>query len=109
MSSSNENEIGVNDMTHETHEQQLVVRFDYPRRQIKPQIGALILQMLLFGIVIIVGVNPDEVWIGDVVVEIAHNGLCTHAQVWMKIRDGTRGWELTSELQRQYHYTSYLA
>jgi hypothetical protein len=54
--------------------------------------------MLGFGIVIIVGVNHDEVWVGDVVVEIAHNGLCTHAQVWMKIRDGTRGWELTSEL-----------
>jgi len=38
------------------------------------QIRALILQMLGFGIVTIVGVNPDEVCFGDVVVEISHNG-----------------------------------
>jgi hypothetical protein len=27
-----------------------------------------------FGIVMIVGVNLDEAWIWDVIVEIAHNG-----------------------------------
>jgi len=41
MSSSNENEIGINDVTQEIHEHQLVVRFDYPRRQDRPQLGAL--------------------------------------------------------------------
>ncbi len=51
------------------------------------------MRMLGFGIMIIVGVNPNEVRIRDVVVEIAHNGFCTRAQVWMKIRDGARGWE----------------
>jgi hypothetical protein len=30
--------------------------------------------MLGFGIVIIVGVNPDEVFFGDVIGEISHNG-----------------------------------
>jgi hypothetical protein len=109
MSSSNENEIELNDLTQEIHEQQLIVRFDYPRRRNEPQIGALILQMLGFGIVVIMGINPDEGRIGDVVVEITHNGFCTRAQVWMKVRDGARGWESTFELQRQYHYTSYLA
>jgi hypothetical protein len=53
--------------------------------------------------------NPDEAQIWDVVMEITHNGFCTCAQVWMRIKDGTGGWELTSKLQRQYHYTSYLA
>ncbi len=47
---------------------------------------------------IIVGVNPDEARIRDVGVKIAHNSFCTHVWVWMKIRDGTWGWELTSEL-----------
>ncbi len=79
------------------------------KRHDKPQIGALILRMLGFGIMIIVGVNPDEARIGDVAVEITHNGFCTCAHVWMRIRDGARGWESTSKLQKQYHYTSYLA
>ncbi len=79
MSSSNESEIGMNDITQEIHEQQLVVKFDGLRMQDKLQIRALILQMLGFGIVIIVGVNIDEVCFGDVVVEIVHNGFYTCA------------------------------
>jgi hypothetical protein len=79
MSSSNEHEIELNDVTQEIHEQQLVVRFDYLRRQDEPQVGALILRILGFGIVVIVGANPDEAQVGDVAVEIAHNGFCTHA------------------------------
>jgi hypothetical protein len=62
-----------------------------------------------FGVVIIVGINRDEAWIGDVVVEIIHNDFCTHVQVWIKIRNGAGRWESTLELHRQYHYTSYLA
>jgi len=65
--------------------------------------------LLGFGVVIIVGINRDETWIGDVVVEIIHNGFCTHVQVWINIRNGAGGWESTLELHRQYHYTSYLA
>jgi hypothetical protein len=56
-----------------------------------------------------VGINPNEVQVGDVAVEIVHNGFYTHVQVWLKLRNGARGWGLTLELQRQYHYTSYLA
>jgi hypothetical protein len=78
MSSSSEDEIQLNDITREIHEQQLVVRFDYPRRH-EPQVGALILRMLGFGIVVIVGINPNEAQIGDVAVEIAHNDFCTRA------------------------------
>ncbi len=49
------------------------------RRQYEPQVGALILRILGFGIVVIMGVNPNEAQVGDVVMEIAHNGFCTHA------------------------------
>jgi hypothetical protein len=51
-----------------------------------------------FGIVILVGINLDEVQIGDVAIEIAHNGFYTRTQVWLKIRNGVRGWESTLEL-----------
>jgi len=83
--------------------------FNYHRRQDGPQIRALILHLLGFAVVILIGINPNEAQIGDVAVEIIHNGFYTHTQVWVKIRNGTRGWESTSELQRQYHYTSYFA
>jgi hypothetical protein len=43
MSSSSVNEDGIDDVTHEIHEQQLVVIFDYPRRQDGLQIGAIFL------------------------------------------------------------------
>ncbi len=69
----------------------------------------MILRFLGFGVITVVGIDPDEARIGDVAVKIAHNGFYTRAQVWLKLRDGARGWGLTSELQRQYHYTSYLA
>jgi hypothetical protein len=98
MSSSSENEIELNDIMQEIHEHQLVVKFDYPKRQDEPQVGALILRMSGFGTMVIVGVNLDEAWIGDVAMVIARNGFCTRAQVWMRIRDGVGGWESTSKL-----------
>jgi len=61
-----------------------------------------------FGVVMLVGINLNEAQVGDVEVEITHNGFYTRAQVWLKIRNGVRGWGSTLELQRQYHYTSYL-
>jgi hypothetical protein len=109
MSSSSVDEIGKDDVTQEIHEQQLVVEFDYPRRQDGLQIGPLILRLLGFSVVILVDINPNEVQIEDVAVEIVHNGFYISVQVWVKIRNGARGWESTLELQKQYHYTSYLA
>jgi hypothetical protein len=61
-----------------------------------------------FGIVTFVGIDLDEAQVGDVLVGIVHNGFCTRTQVWLKLRNGARGCGSTSELQRQYHYTSYL-
>lgn len=36
------------------------------------------LRLLGFGIMVLVGINLDEVQIGDVAVEIAQNGFYTH-------------------------------
>ncbi len=76
----------------------MVVRFDYARRHNGPQIQTLILHLLGFGIVILVGKNPNEAQVEDVAVEITHNGFHTRAQVWVKIRNGIRGWKSTSQL-----------
>jgi hypothetical protein len=51
-----------------------------------------------FGILTFVGINPDETQVEDVAIEIAHNGFCTQAQIWLKFKNGARGWESTSEL-----------
>jgi hypothetical protein len=57
----------------------------------------------------LVGINPDEARVGGIVVEVTHSGFYTHAKIWLKVRDGARGWVSISELQTQYYYTSYLA
>jgi hypothetical protein len=64
--------------------------------------------LLGFGVVNIMRLNPDEVQVGDFVVELSNNGFYTRAQVWIRMRNGAGGWESIAELQRQYHFTSYL-
>jgi hypothetical protein len=108
MSSSSADEIGVEELTQEIREQQIVIRFDYPRGQDGPQRGVVVLRFLGFGVVTLVGIDPDEARVGDIAVEVAHSGFYTRAEVWLKVRDGARGWASTSELQTQYYYTSYL-
>jgi hypothetical protein len=57
----------------------------------------------------LVGIDPDATRVGDIVVEVAHSGFYTRAQVWLKVTDGARAWVYTSELQEHFFYTSYLA
>jgi hypothetical protein len=59
--------------------------------------------------VTLVGINPNEARVRDIAVEVANSGFYTRAEVWLKVRDGARGWVSISELQMQYYYTSYLA
>jgi hypothetical protein len=109
MSSSSADEVGIKELTQEIREQRIVIRFDYPRGQDGPQKRTIVLRFLGFGIVTILGIDPNEAQIRDVAVEVVHNGFYTRAEVWLKIRDGARGWASTSELQTQYYCTSYLA
>jgi hypothetical protein len=57
-------------------------------------------------VVTVVGIDPDEARVGDVAVEVAHSGFYTRAEVWLKVKDGSRGWVSISKLQTQYYYTS---
>jgi hypothetical protein len=65
--------------TQEIHEEQIVASFDFPKRLGSPQIGALILLQLGFGVVIIININRNETQTNDIVVELIHNGFWIEA------------------------------
>ncbi len=69
----------------------------------------MILHFLGFGVVRIVGIDPDQARVGNIAVEVAHSGFYTRARVWLKVIDGARGWASTSALQANFYFTSYLA
>jgi hypothetical protein len=109
MSTSSGEEIPEELLTQENRELNLVRRFDFWTIQNGPQRGAVILRFLGFGIVRIVGINPDQARVKDIVVEVSHSGFYTSARVWVRVTNGARGWAWTSELQDSFHFTSYLA
>jgi hypothetical protein len=67
--------------SQEAQEEHIIVGFDFPKTQITPQIGALILYQLGFGVVAIVEVSFDKAQVGDIAIELMHNGFYTRAQV----------------------------
>jgi hypothetical protein len=109
MSSSSGEEVPVQPVTQESRELNIVRKFDYYTIQNDPQRGTGILRFLGFGVVSLVGIDPDAARVGDIVVEIAHSGFYTRARVWLKVTNGARAWAYTSELQESFFYTSYLA
>lgn len=56
------------------------------------------MRLLGFGVVTLVGIDLEEAKVGNIAVEVVHNGFYTRAKVWLKVRDGARGWESISEL-----------
>ncbi len=58
----------------------------------------MVLRLLGFGVVTLVGIDPEEARVGDIAVEVAHSGFYTRTEVWLKVRNGARGWESISEL-----------
>ncbi len=109
MSSSEANEVGVEDLTQDILAQRIVNRFDYYTTQGGPQRGAVVLRFLGFGVVTLVGIDPEVTRVGDIAIEIAHSGFHTRAEVWLRVRNGADGWVSISQLQTQYYYVSYLA
>jgi hypothetical protein len=98
MSSSSGKEVPEEELTQEIRERQLVNRFDFLTRQNGPQRGTVVLRFLGFGVVTIVGIDPEQARVGDIAVEVAHSGFYTCVQVWLKVINGARGWVSTSEL-----------
>jgi hypothetical protein len=81
MSSYSGEEIPAEQLTQEIREQQIVRRFDLFTIQNGPQRGSVVLRFLGFGVVRLVGIDPNEARVGDIAVEVAHSGFYTRAQV----------------------------
>jgi len=82
MSSTGANDIEVEELVQETREQRIIHRFDfYTVQGVLPPRGAVVLYSLGFGVITIVGIDPDEAKVGDIVIEIAHSGFYTRAEV----------------------------
>jgi hypothetical protein len=85
--------------SQEILEEQIIIRFYFPRIKIAPRVGALILRQLGFGVVAIVGVSSNEAQAGDIAVELVHNGFYTRVQVWVTMQDGAGGWVSSARFQ----------
>jgi hypothetical protein len=92
MSSSEANEVGVEDLTQDILAQGIVNRFDYYTTQGGPQRGDVVLCFLGFGVVTLIGIDPEVTRVGNIAVEIAHSGFHTRAEVWLRVRNGADGW-----------------
>jgi hypothetical protein len=109
MSSSSDEEIPVEQETQALREQQIVRRFDFGGLQDGPQRGATILRFVGFGVVRIVGIEPDRAQVGDIAVEVTHIGYYTNVRVWLRVVDGLRGWAWLSKLRTEFYFTSFLS
>jgi hypothetical protein len=108
MSSSSDNDI-PRELLQEIREQRITRRFDFGIEPYGPQRGAVVLRALGFGVIRLVGIEPDLARVGDIAVEVTHSGYFTRAKVWLKTIDGAGGWTCTSELQSSFYFISYLA
>jgi hypothetical protein len=109
MSSSSPEEISPEILTRVTREERLLLCFDFYTSQGGPTRGVVVLRFEGFGVVTIVGFDPEAARVGDIAVEIDHSGFHTRAEVWVKARNGPSGWVSTSRMQHQYYLTTYLA
>jgi len=109
MSSSEANEVGEEDLTQDILEQRIVSWFDYYTTQGGPHKGAMILRFLGFGVITLVGIDPEVARVRDIAVKVAHSGFHSRAEVWLRARNGADGWVSISQIRTQYYYVSYLA
>jgi hypothetical protein len=109
MSSSEADEVGAEERTRDIREEIIVNRFDFYATRGGPPRGAVVLCFLGFGVVTLVGIDPEVARIRDIAVEIVHNGFHTRAKVWLRVRDGADGWASMSQVQTSYYHVSYLA
>jgi hypothetical protein len=92
MSSSSADEISAEVLTQVTREQRIILSFDFYTNQGGPPRGVVVLRFQGFGVVTIIGIDPEVARVGDIAVEIAHSGFHTRAEVWVKVRNGSGGW-----------------
>jgi hypothetical protein len=61
--------------------------FLFPRFDILPRVGALILQLQGFGVVHIMGLDLDRARVGDLAILVMHFNFYSRIQVWLKTSD----------------------
>jgi len=74
MSSSSNEEDSVEPVNQENYELNLAHRFNFNTIQDGPRRGSVVLCFVGFEVVRLVGINPGEARVGDIAVEVAHNG-----------------------------------
>jgi hypothetical protein len=67
------------------HDQQIVRNFNNSSSQPFLQVGSIVLRLVGFGVLIMVGFNPTEAQVGDIVVKVTHNGCVLRVRVWVKL------------------------
>jgi len=92
MSNSSNSRHDQNLTTQKLFEHHIIYRFDNPNIEQNPFVGSLILCLHGFDVVKIVGIEPKETKVRDLALKIHYRGFETQAQIWIKIRDGTREW-----------------
>jgi hypothetical protein len=74
------------------HKEEILVvnefHFPFPRFDIMFRNKVVILRLQGFGVVIIIGLNPDLVQVGDLLMQIIHTIMYTRVPVRLKIGDG---------------------
>ncbi|CAK9228075.1 unnamed protein product [Sphagnum troendelagicum] len=73
MSSSSDDDI-PRELLQEIREQRITRRFDFGIEPYGPQRGAVVLRALGFGVIRLVGIEPDLARVGDIAIEVTHSG-----------------------------------
>jgi hypothetical protein len=90
MSSSIEEQI-VTDL-QSIRDQQLIKSFNNPFRVEELQVRSFILRSFGFGVVTMIGFNPVEAQIEDLIVIITHNKFISKVQIWVKMQNEQHEW-----------------
>jgi hypothetical protein len=62
--------------------------FPFPKIDIIPREGIIILWLQGFNVISIVGLNSDKTRIRDLAIHVFHIGMYIRVQVWLKTGDG---------------------
>jgi hypothetical protein len=78
--------------------------FHFPRYDLLLKEGTIILKLQGFGVVSIIGLNPDLIRVSDLALLIIHIGMYTKVQIWLKIRHGVRSWATIDKHHHRYYF-----
>jgi hypothetical protein len=56
------------------HDQQTIKSFNNSPNELFPQVGSIVLRLVGFGMLTMVGFDPAEAQVGDIVIKVTYNG-----------------------------------